>query len=244
LADATLRHVGFIMDGNGRWARRRGKSRTSGHQAGAETVRRVVRHAVRLGIPYLTLYAFSTENWSRPRLEVEALMSLMERFLGSETPGLVERGVRLAAIGDLARLPAKVLKALDRARDATAGGAGTVLTLALSYGGRDELVRAARRAAECLAAAGKPPHALTAEAIGANLDTAGMPDPDLIVRTAGERRLSNFLIWQAAYAELYWSDKTWPEFTEDDFDLALADYSVRVRKYGGPDPAGIDTGTK
>ncbi|MDR0363184.1 MAG: di-trans,poly-cis-decaprenylcistransferase [Planctomycetota bacterium] len=240
-ASPPLRHVAFIMDGNGRWAKARGKLRTSGHRAGAETVRRVVRHAGNLGIPYLTLYAFSTENWSRPRVEVEALMRLIERFLRTETPELNANGVRLVAIGDVDRLPGKVRRSLDGAIAATRGNERLTLALALNYGGRDEIVRAARKAAEQLVLDGQGVDGLTAESIARCLDAPDMPNPDLVVRTAGEMRLSNFLIWQAAYAELYWSAKTWPEFGEADFDAAVAEYDRRVRKFGGGNPSDSDT---
>jgi undecaprenyl diphosphate synthase len=226
MAEGDPGHVAFIMDGNGRWAEARGKSRIFGHRAGAETVRRVTTHARRRGIPYLTLYAFSTENWSRPRAEVEALMLLLGRYLESELPTLRENDVRLNHIGDADGLSTDLRKRLRSVMDATAGNRSLTLTLAINYGGRDEIVRAARRAA---ADGG----VLDEKALAARLDTAGLPDPDLVIRTAGEKRLSNFLIWQAAYAEFIFSPKTWPEFGDEDFDTALSEYRTRTRKFGG-----------
>lgn len=232
--DANLpRHVAFIMDGNGRWAVNQGKSRVDGHRAGAETVRRVTTHARTLGIPYLTLYAFSTENWSRPKTEVDALMRLLARFLKAELPTMMRNDIRLAIIGDTTALSKKLQKNIDDALAATAGNRSMTLTIALNYGGRDEIVRAARKAMADFAANGRRPEALDIDALSGYLDTAGMPDPDLVVRTAGEERMSNFLIWQSAYAELYFTAVEWPAFSDDDFDAALAEYARRVRKFGG-----------
>ncbi len=226
------RHVAFIMDGNGRWAEARDMPRALGHRAGAEAVRRATEFARRRGIEYLTLYAFSTENWSRPRREVEALMGLLTDFVESELPALMRNDVRLRTIGDPSALPEPLRLRLARAMAETAANRSLVLTLALNYGGRDEIVRAARRACRNLADAGLPPEKLTAEALAAALDTAGMPDPDLIVRTAGELRLSNFLVWQAAYAEFVFVPRCWPDFSDEDFEAALAAYGERTRKFG------------
>lgn len=226
------RHVAIIMDGNGRWAAERGEARIRGHAAGAEAVRRMVRRFRELGLPYLTLYAFSTENWRRPGREVEALMRLLGRFLRSELPGLAENNVRLAAIGDLSRLASGLRKNLLRAIDATAGNDGLVLTLALNYGGRDELVRAARAVARRCLAGRLRVEEVDERALADELDSRGVPDPDLVIRTAGEKRLSNFLLWQTAYAEFYATDRLWPDFAAGDLDQALAEYGRRVRKFG------------
>jgi undecaprenyl diphosphate synthase len=220
------RHVAIIMDGNGRWAEARGLPRVAGHREGSEAVRAVTRTARRVGVPALTLYAFSTENWARPGAEVGALMSLLAEFLESELPEMMENGIRLNAIGDLARLPEGVRARLDAVRAATARNAGMVLTLALSYGGRQELVHAAREAAAAKGAA------LEAEDLEANLWTAGLPELDLLVRTSGERRISNFLLWQCAYAELAFSEVPWPDFREAELLQVLADYQRRERRFG------------
>lgn len=232
-ANTLPRHVAFIMDGNGRWAEERGLPRVLGHQAGAETVRRVTAYARARGVPYLTLYAFSTENWSRPRGEVDALMELLGMYVDSETPALNDKGVRLNVIGDMAGLPETLRGKLAAAMTATAGNRDLTLTLAINYGGRDEIVRAARKAAAALAAGGLSASALNEETFAAHLDCAGMPDPDLIVRTAGEMRLSNFLIWEGAYAELLFTPRRWPDFSDADFEEALAAYAERNRKFGG-----------
>jgi undecaprenyl diphosphate synthase len=224
-ARALPRHVAIIMDGNGRWAQGRGLPRVAGHRQGAAAVRAVTRAARRLGLEALTLYAFSTQNWSRPPDEVEALMLLLVEFLEKEQQELVDNAIRLNAIGDLERLPARVGERLEAVRRATAGGAGMTLTLALSYGGREELVHAARLAA----ARGGP---IDEAALEAGLWTHGLPDLDLLVRTSGERRISNFLLWQAAYAELYFTDTHWPDFDERELLAAVADYQARQRRFG------------
>ncbi len=220
------RHVAIIMDGNGRWAEARGLPRVAGHREGAEAVRAVARTARRVGIEALTLYAFSAENWARPEDEVGALMQLLADFLDSEREEMARNGIRLNAIGDLARLPTSVRERLDAVRKATAGEGGMVLTLALSYGGRQEIVQAARRAA-----AAKGPE-LEASDLEAALWTACLPDLDLLVRTSGERRISNFLLWQAAYAELLFSDVLWPDFREAELLGAVEDYQARERRFG------------
>lgn len=227
------RHVAFIMDGNGRWAEERGLPRVMGHEAGAEAVRRVVTFARRRGIPFLTLYAFSTENWSRPRAEVDALMELLGRFIVAELPVMLDNGVKLRIIGDRRKLSEQLRESLARAEDATARGSGLTLVLAINYGGRDEIVRAAASACERLRANGRDVGALDEALFSSCLDTAGMPDPDMLVRAAGERRLSNFLLWQGAYAELFFPAKRWPEFSDADFEELLAEYGRRVRKFGG-----------
>lgn len=226
-------HVAFIMDGNGRWAESQGLPRPFGHQAGAETVRRIVTHTRKLGIPHLTLYAFSTENWSRPQAEVDALMHLLADYIEAEVPTMLDKGVNLRIIGDVAKLPDNLRRKVDNARQATARCRDLTLCLAINYGGRDEIIRAAQKAMRQLVVDGEPPERLDAELLSANLDTAGLPDPDLVIRTAGEMRLSNFLVWQAAYAELIFTPRRWPEFSEADYDAALGEYATRVRKFGG-----------
>ena len=220
------RHVAIIMDGNGRWAEARGLPRVAGHREGSEAVRAVTRAARRVGIEALTLYAFSSENWQRPEEEVGALMQLLAEFLESERGEMMANGVRLNAIGDLERLPAFVREKLAEVRAETSRNEGLVLTLALSYGGRQELVAAARRAASARGAA------LEAADVEAALQTAGLPELDLLVRTSGERRISNFLLWQAAYAELHFSDVLWPDFRDAELFSAIADYQARERRFG------------
>jgi len=219
------RHVAIIMDGNGRWAQGRGLPRVAGHREGAAAVRTVTRAARRLGLQALTLYAFSMQNWSRPPDEVEALMMLLVEFLEKEQQELIDNAIRLHAIGDLERLPSHVRERLEAVRQATAAGTGMTLTLALSYGGREELVHAARLAA----ARGGP---IDEAALEAGLWTRGLPDLDLLVRTSGERRISNFLLWQAAYAELYFTDTHWPDFDERELLTAIADFQARQRRFG------------
>ncbi len=220
------RHVAIIMDGNGRWAEQRGLPRVAGHREGSEAVRAVTRTARRIGIEALTLYAFSAENWARPEDEVGALMDLLVEFLESERAEMMENRIRLNAIGDLARLPARVQEKLAAVRAETAGNDGMVLTLALSYGGRQELVLAAR------AAAARKGPALEAEDLEAALWTRGLPELDLLVRTSGERRISNFLLWQCAYAELHFSEVLWPDFRDVSLLQAIADFQGRERRFG------------
>lgn len=226
------RHVAIIMDGNGRWATMRGKERYEGHAAGVEPVRAALRAAARNGVKYLTLYAFSTENWGRPEPEVDALMELFCRSVVNETPELVRQGVEIRMIGDRSRFSEKVQRYLAEAEDRTAGGTTLKLILALNYSSRDEIVRAVRRLAARAAAGELAPGAITEATIGGALDTADYPDPDLIVRTSGECRLSNFLLWQASYAELWFPEVLWPDFTEADFDRALDAYARRDRRFG------------
>ncbi len=219
------RHAAFIMDGNGRWAEQRGLPRVAGHREGAESVREVTRTARRVGLPALTLYAFSAENWGRPEPEVDALMELLAEFLEAERGEMMQNAIRLHAIGELERLPAVVQRKLAEVRAETAENSGMVLTLALSYGGRQEIVAAARRAAAREPAFGAPE-------LEAELWTAGLPELDLLVRTGGERRISNFLLWQCAYAELHFSEKMWPDFRARELLLALADFQRRDRRFG------------
>lgn len=199
---------------------------------GIRSVRAVVECARELGIPYLTLYAFSTENWGRPALEVDTLMALLEEFLVKELPELRERGIRLRAIGEISQLPAPVRKVLEATVSETAGPGAMTLTLALSYAGRNEIVRAARRLAAEAASGAIAPATITEEMLDARLDTAGMPDPDLVIRTSGEIRISNFLLWQAAYAEFVFTDVLWPDFGKAEFLKALDEYARRDRRFG------------
>ena len=220
------RHVAIIMDGNGRWAEAQGLPRVAGHRAGADAVRAITRAARRIGLEALTLYAFSTENWGRPEPEVEALMHLLAEFLESERGEMMRNGIRLNAIGDLERLPEAVQEKLRSVRAETAANGGMTLTLALSYGGRQELVQAARRAAAAKGAA------LDASDLEAALWTAGLPELELLVRTSGERRISNFLLWQCAYAELVFTDVLWPDFRDGELFAAIAEFQARERRFG------------
>ena len=222
------RHVGVIMDGNGRWAEGRGLGRVAGHQVGSDSVRAVVRQARKLGIEALTLYAFSAQNWARPLEEVEALMQLLADFLDSERTEILETNIRLRSAGDIERLPDPVRERLEEVGNASRGNSGMVLTLALSYGGREELVRAIRG----LVARAPQPDAIDEKAIDAELYTAGLPELDLVIRTGGEQRLSNFLLWQAAYAELRFVPTLWPDFRELEFLQAVADFQGRQRRFG------------
>ncbi|MBN8843499.1 MAG: di-trans,poly-cis-decaprenylcistransferase [Sphingomonadales bacterium] len=224
-ASHGARHVAIIMDGNGRWAKKRFLPRVAGHKAGVEAVRTIVRAAGDLGIEAMTLYAFSSENWKRPEEEVSDLMGLMKRFIISDLEEFAANDVRLKIIGDWRGLAPDVVDLIEKALERTAGNKRTTLAVALNYGSQDELVRAAKAAA----AAGE----ITAEAIEANLDTADMPPLDLLIRTSGEVRLSNFLLWQSAYAELYFTDKLWPDFSPADLQAALDHFARRERRYGG-----------
>jgi undecaprenyl diphosphate synthase len=226
LARPVPRHIAIIMDGNGRWAEQRGLARVVGHREGAEAVRAVTRTARRLGIEALTLYAFSAENWGRPEPEVSALMELLADFLEGERPEMMRNAIRLNAIGELARLPDGVQRKLAEVRSETAGNGGMTLTLALSYGGRQELVAAARSAAASRGAA------LEACDLEAGLFTSGLPELDLLIRTSGERRISNFLLWQCAYAELHFTEVLWPDFRDEELCRAIADYQGRERRFG------------
>lgn len=219
------RHVAIIMDGNGRWAKKRHLPRALGHQRGVEAVRRTVRAAREMGLEALTLYAFSTENWSRPEDEVSALMGLMKRFILSDLDEFASAGVRLKIIGNYRAFAPDVVEMVDHALARTAANTGTTLAVALNYGAQDEIVRAAN------AASAKGP--LTVEALAAELDTADLPPLDLLIRTSGEVRLSNFLLWQAAYAEMLFLDVLWPDFGPEDLKGALEEYARRERRFGG-----------
>ena len=226
------RHVAIIMDGNGRWAEARGKPRVAGHRAGAESVRAITRACGRLKVDVLTLYSFSTENWGRPEDEVDALMALLEEYLRDEVGELTENRVRLRAIGELDRLPKPVRTALDQVCEYTARHDGLQLVLALSYGGRAEIVHAVREIAREVAAGALSPDAIDEAMVQRHLYTADLPDPDLLIRTSGEMRLSNFLLWQLAYAELYVTDVHWPDFREEHLRAAFEAFGARQRRFG------------
>jgi undecaprenyl diphosphate synthase len=226
------RHVAVIMDGNGRWAEERGLPRLAGHREGAESVRAVTRTARRIGCDALTLYAFSAQNWDRPPDEVSGLMDLLRDYLLEERDELLDNDIRLAAAGDTDRLPERVRQPLDALISETAGCRSMVLTLCLSYGGREELVAMARRLAEDVAAGALAAGDVDAEAVAARLWTGSLPDPDLLIRTSGEQRISNFLLWGCAYSELVFVDRPWPEFREAAFLEAVRAYQKRERRFG------------
>lgn len=232
IVEPIPQHVAVIMDGNGRWAERHGRERAEGHAAGIEPMRATLRAAQRHGVKYVTFYAFSTENWGRPAAEVDALMELLCCCVASETPDLQRQGVRVRIIGDRSRFSEKVRSSLDRIEADTAAGETLTMVLALNYSSRDELRRAVCRLAGEAAAGRLAPEAIDERCIAAALDTHDMPDPDLVIRTSGEQRLSNFLLWQAAYAEFYFPEVLWPDFTEEEFDRALAVYARRDRRFG------------
>lgn len=225
-------HLAVIMDGNGRWAQQRMLKRVVGHQRGAETVKMVVEQASLLGIKYLTLFAFSSENWSRPALEVRALMALLKKYIRQETARMMRKNIRYNVIGNRSDLPDDVNETLDSAITQTAGNTGMVLTLALSYGGRQELSSAAARMSRDVLAGKLSPEAITTDMFGSYLDTGGLPDPDFLIRTSGEMRISNFLLWQLAYTELYFTETNWPDFTINELHKALADFQSRERRFG------------
>ncbi len=226
------RHIAIIMDGNGRWAKERGLPRLEGHRAGAESVREVMEACTELGVEYLTLYAFSSENWSRPATEVNALMTLLDRFLDEKAKDLDRQNVRLLAIGQLDRLPAKTRALIERIQARTANNTKMTLVLALSYGGREEIVAAARSLATDAVAGKISPADIDAELFASRLQTAGIPDPDLLVRTSGEMRVSNFLLWQISYAEIVIVKKFWPDFRQRDLGEAVLEYQRRHRRFG------------
>lgn len=229
LPGAIPDHVGIIMDGNGRWAKQRGLPRIAGHEAGTENIRRITTRAAELGIRYLTLWAFSTENWRRPRDEVEGILNILARAIESETAELHRQGARLRHIGSLEGLSPGLCRSIRDAIDLTRDNARITLTLAFNYGGRAEIVEAVR----AIVAAGIPADEITDETVSAHLFTSSMPDPDLIIRTSGEYRTSNFLIWQAAYAEYVFSPVLWPDFGPADLDDAVAEFGRRERRFGG-----------
>ena len=227
-----IHHLAIIMDGNGRWAEQRRLPRILGHRKGVETVQRVVDDCIELGIGYLTLYAFSSENWGRPRDEVDALMSLLGNFLEKELSQLQKRGIRLMAIGELDRLPRATLNILNKIVEKPRHNTEMVLCLALSYGSRNELTRAMQQVGRDIVCGKLHPDDITEEDIETRLDTHGLPDPDLLIRTSGEMRASNFLLWQIAYTELYFTEALWPDFSRDELMQALQAYSNRQRRFG------------
>jgi undecaprenyl diphosphate synthase len=225
-------HVAMIMDGNGRWAKKRLLNRIQGHEKGADTVRAMVEACREIGIPFLTLYAFSTENWQRPQREVDALMALLRKFLENERDELQKNGIRLSVIGEIERLPQGVRRSLDEVIAATAANDKLRLVLALSYGGRSEIVRMARRLAEVVAAGELRADQIDQDQVARNLYTADIPDPDILIRTSGEMRISNFLLWQLAYTEFHFTPTLWPDFGKDEFHQILLDYQQRERRFG------------
>ena len=225
-------HVAIIMDGNGRWAKKRLLNRIKGHEKGSEAVRTIVRTSREIGIPFLTLYAFSTENWQRPKSEVTALMSLLKNFLESEKTEMLDNNIRLNAIGQIERLPEDVRQTLHKTMDLTKNNDGLRLNLALSYGGRSEILRMVKQIAKKVKEGHIDPDSITAELVSEHLYTGDMPDPDLLIRTSGEVRISNFLLWQIAYAEIYITDTLWPDFGKDEFVQILKNYQGRDRRFG------------
>ena len=239
-ADTTIervpggpRHVAIIMDGNGRWATQRGRPRLFGHHAGAKRVREIVEACPDIGVEFLTIFAFSTENWKRTQVEVAGLMSLFRRYIAKETRALSEFGARVRFIGDRVQLDAKLIRLMNELEEATAGNSRVNLTIALNYGGRDEVARATKRLAQDVAEGTLDPSAVDEETLPRYLDTRVLPDPDLVIRTSGEARISNFLLWQSAYAEYEFIDTLWPDFTKEEFHLLCRDYGQRDRRFGG-----------
>jgi undecaprenyl diphosphate synthase len=226
------RHIAIIMDGNGRWAQARGLPRIAGHRRGAEALRRTLEAAGDLGVPYLTLFGFSSENWKRPHDEVDDLMGLLRHYLRGEIAELHRNGVRLRVIGDRARLSAEIVALIENAETLTRDNQAINLTVALSYGGRAEIVAAARAVAAKAAAGELVPQAIDEDVIAAHLFTADLPDPDLLIRTSGEQRISNFLLWQCAYAELVFTKTLWPDFGRADLEQAITEFGGRERRYG------------
>ena len=226
------RHVAIIMDGNGRWARRRFMPRLEGHRQGAKAVRTVVEFCRQRGIEVLTLYAFSTENWERPSTEVSGLMKLLSQYLDSEIEELHSNGIRLSTIGEITRLPKPLQSKLATAKEKTRNNKAMTLNIALSYGGRQEIIKAAIKIAENIKSGALTPEDVTEELFASFLFTTGLPDPDLLIRTGGEIRISNFLLWQSAYTELYFTDTLWPDFNEETFQEAIHSYQERQRRFG------------
>ncbi len=225
-------HIGIVMDGNGRWAEQRGMDRREGHRAGVEALRRVVRAAGELDIQYLTVFSFSTQNWGRPRREVDFLMSLFERYIEADLAELHSQGVRVRMLGARGGLSDKICRMIDRAESLTAQNSAMNLQIAFNYGGREELADAASRLAQRAVNGTLDPPSINVDVLNAEMLTAGMPDPDLIIRTSGEYRLSNFMLWQSAYSEFYYSDVLWPDFSHDDLVDAVQQFANRERRFG------------
>ena len=226
------RHVAIIMDGNGRWAKAKGKDRSFGHQEGVVSVRKIMDAVTQLGLKYLTLYPFSTENWNRPEEEVQALMSLLVSAIHRETPDMMKKNVRLTAIGDLSRLREDAYNTLQECIDTTSANTGTTLVLALSYSSRWEITRAARQLAQEVLEQKINPNDITEAMVSDHLTTKNIPDPDLLIRTGGEKRISNFLLWQLSYAEFFFTDVFWPDFREEELYEAILYYQQRERRFG------------
>ena len=235
-------HVAMIMDGNGRWAQARGLPRTEGHRYGLEALRKIIRHAGTLGISYLTIFSFSSENWRRPAPEVSFLMGLLRRFVQRDLSELHKQNVRVRVIGGRDTLDASIPGLLEEAESLTRENTGMTLVVAFNYGGRDEVCRAVRALAEDVKSGRLAPEDITEEQISGKLDTADIPDPDLIIRTSGELRVSNFLLWQSAYSEFYFPDVLWPDFDEAAFDEAMGVYASRERRYGGLSTDAVEMG--
>lgn len=229
----AVRHVAIIMDGNGRWAAERGLPRAEGHRQGVESVRRTVEAAMELGVTHLTLFSFSSENWSRPKQEINDLFGLLRRFVRRDLADLHKNGVKIRVIGARTGLESDILRTLDEAAELTKDNTALDLTIAFNYGARDEIARAAQRIAADVKAGAMDASDVTPEKFSTYLDTAGLPDPDLLIRTSGELRLSNFLLWQLAYAEFVFVDVYWPDFSKDVFAAAIAEYQQRSRRFGG-----------
>lgn len=219
-------HIAIIMDGNGRWAKERNLKRTAGHEEGANTVREITKHCAKIGAKYLTLYAFSTENWSRPKLEVEYLMRLLDKHLKKELSVYLENNIKFKAIGDLSKFSKALQKTINDVQEKTSKGTGLTQVLALNYGSKDEIVRAVKKLNE-------KKLEVNEENLEANLDTAGMPDVDIMIRTSGEVRLSNYLLWQNAYAEMFFTQTYWPDFSSNELDDIISDFNNRERRFGG-----------
>ena len=226
------KHIAIIMDGNGRWAQKRGLPRVMGHRQGIQALKRTLEEVVRLGIPFLTVYAFSTENWRRPKEEVSYLMGLIEEYMKKEIHNLERNNIKIKLLGSLDPLPQKARAAVEEALERTAKKSGTTLSVALNYGGRAELVRAARKLAQAVSAGELDLENIDEELFAAQLDSAPLPDPDLLIRTGGQMRISNFLLWQLAYTELWVTPKLWPDFTAQDLQEAIEDYRRRTRRFG------------
>ena len=226
------KHIAIIMDGNGRWAKAKNLPRALGHKAGVETIRRIIKEADRLGVKYMTLYAFSTENWKRPKDEVSTLMKLLVQYLKEEISELHEKGVVINVLGDSSKLPKDCIDEIQKAKEITKNNTGIIMNVALNYGGRDEIIRATRAIAEMVALGEIKPSDIDNEMFENHLYTKDMPDPDIIIRPSGEQRLSNFLLWQCAYSEFWYSNINWPDFTEEDLRRAIYDFQNRDRRFG------------
>ena len=231
--DNNLEHVAIIMDGNGRWAQNKGKPRLFGHQAGARRVREIVESCPDLGIKYLTIFAFSTENWKRTQIEVSGLMKLFKRYIYKETKPLIDAGVRVRFIGDRVRLEKSLVKLMDQLENLTKENTEVNLTIAINYGGRDEVARAAKRMARDVQSGNLSAENINEETLPKYLDTHVLPDPGLVIRTSGEARISNFLLWQSAYSEYEFIDTLWPDFTADIFSSIINEFETRERRFGG-----------